>query len=307
MTTEDRLIKVSDGYELAATEFDGGNITKSHVMIIASAAGTERTIYEAFAAFLANQGVQVITFDYRGIGESLHTPIRSCTARMSDWGKKDLAGVLAWAKKRYPKAHITVLAHSAGGQILPLATNRRLIDSIILVGAQSEYWKLWPLRTRYLLLLMWTVVMPVLTILLGYMPNRFFGLGENLPKWIAREWGHWCRHKDYIARDEPELVYAQFASLKVPMLAYSFWDDWIAPKGAVDTLVSWYSSTQLTRRHIGEKDTEYHYIGHYGFFREHHKRTMWEMGVLAWLKKLPKKETRVRGPSTSAQKASSHS
>ena len=290
MTEEERSIEATDGYELAATVFDGGSISKVHIIIVASATGVKRKYYAAFASFMARQGFQVVTFDYRGIGDSLREPIHTFNARMSDWGNKDLSGVIAWARKQFPKARLTVVAHSVGGQILPLSPNRRLVDSIILVGCQSGYWKHWPLPNRHALLLLWTIVMPVLTFIRGYMPCKLIGLGENLPKGVAREWGRWCRHKDYVARDEPGLIHAQFASMDVPLLAYSFWDDTIAPQPAVDELVSWYTNAKITRRHIQSSDIEYDGIGHFGFFREHHKLMMWEIGVLAWLKKLPRVE-----------------
>ena len=290
MIQEDHLIAASDGFELTATLFDGGSISKTNVVIIASDIGVRRGRYEDFAIFLCKQGFQVVTFDYRGIGDSLPTGIRQSPADLTDWGKHDLSGVISWTASEYGNAAITVLGHGVGGQILPLATNRRLVDAVILVASYSGYWKFLPSQTKYAMLLLWTFVLPILTVLLGYLPGRLVGLNENLPAWVAREWAYWSRHPDYLGRDGVELIRAQFASLKVPLLAYSFWDDPMAPQEAVDELMEWYASAQITRRHIEEADLEEADIGHFGFFTEKHRRSMWEAGALSWLKQLPKRQ-----------------
>ena len=41
--------------------------------------------------------MQVLTYDYRGMGESRPRPLRELSVSMSEWGTKDLAGVVDWS------------------------------------------------------------------------------------------------------------------------------------------------------------------------------------------------------------------
>jgi predicted alpha/beta hydrolase len=63
----DTSIAARDGYALAATVFTPA-AAPSRAVLINSAAAVPRNIYRGFAAYLAEQGCAVVTYDYRGIG-----------------------------------------------------------------------------------------------------------------------------------------------------------------------------------------------------------------------------------------------
>src|SRR5437667_241634 len=41
------------------------------------------------------------------------------------------------------------------------------------------------------------VLVPIGTLLKGYAPTSWLGLGENLPAQVARQWGQWCTAGGY--------------------------------------------------------------------------------------------------------------
>ena len=63
-----------DGYRLGATLFQPAAANGRAVLVMA-ATGVPQTYYGKFSAFLAARCFTVLTFDYRGIGESLHGPV----------------------------------------------------------------------------------------------------------------------------------------------------------------------------------------------------------------------------------------
>ena len=48
-------------------------------IMIAPATGIKRGFYQSLAAYLADSGFAVVTFDNRGIGDSLEGPISKCS------------------------------------------------------------------------------------------------------------------------------------------------------------------------------------------------------------------------------------
>src|SRR5918997_3735981 len=109
-------IPAADGFSLAATLFgdDGGSAER--VVLVAPATGVRRRLYRAFAEFLAGEGFDVVTWDWRGTGDSRPPSLRGVEATMRDWGQRDLAGVIDWAATRYAAARLSVVGHSFGGQ-----------------------------------------------------------------------------------------------------------------------------------------------------------------------------------------------
>lgn len=95
---EKRLtFSAEDGYELSGTLFQPAEGRWSgKVVLLAGAIGVEQSFYQDYAAFLADAGFTVVTFDYRGIGASLRGPLHSVRANLLDWGERDIAAVIAW-------------------------------------------------------------------------------------------------------------------------------------------------------------------------------------------------------------------
>ena len=251
-------------------------------VLIAGATGVPARFYQRFARYLTARRMRAITFDYRGIGGSLRDNIRNLDASMRDWAEKDLAGIIDQVGTHYPGPPLVVIGHSAGGQFVALLDNNQTIDALLLVAAQSGYWRLWPHTHRYLLGVLWHIVMPGLTRLLGYFPARRLGLGEDLPGGVASEWSRWCRHDTYFVDADGEPIRLNLSGFDKPVISYSIADDWMAPAAAVDALHERFSDADLERRHVHPTECGVERLGHLGFFREAGRPLLWPAAV-AWI------------------------
>jgi predicted alpha/beta hydrolase len=281
---DDETLSATDGYPLAATCFEPPGIRRPSsptVVVVMSASGVRRRHYRRFAAYLAERGIVAVSFDYRGIGDSTKGPVTTRHMAMLDWGTKDAAGVIAWARRTYAPARLVVVGHSAGGQLVGVTPNRDLVDGVLAVGAQSGYWRLWPARDRYLMALLWYIAIPGVTAVLPYFPSRWFAAGENLPRGIARQWARWCRSPNYIL-SESDHTAEQFAAYRGRIRAYLFPDDRIAPPDAVRALLSFYARAPREIIRCRPVDVAGDRIGHFGFFREQFRATLWDDAV-AWI------------------------
>jgi predicted alpha/beta hydrolase len=268
------VIEAEDGFSLAASLFGDG---PGPIVVINSATGVKRQFYRKFAQWLADQGAAVVTYDYRGIGDSGGDQTRKgFRARMRDWALRDAFAVLEWSAREFPGEPICVIGHSFGGQCLGLLKNNGRINRVVLIGAQNGYWGNFPAGRRWRLILLWHVVLPLLTRACGYFPSRRFGLGEDLPAGVALEWARWCRQRDYLMGDlGPELP-SYFEQLTCPILAYKIADDDYGPGQAVDELLRWYRRASVSIRAVGPEDFGAEAIGHFGAFRERFRDSLWK-------------------------------
>ncbi|HEV7768903.1 MAG TPA: alpha/beta fold hydrolase [Thermoanaerobaculia bacterium] len=264
-------LQTSDGLTLRGTHYDASS---DSVLLIASALGVKRRYYDAFAQRIAESGRSVVTFDYRGIGDSRPKSLRSFDGTMEEWGRLDITAAIEWVSSELRPKTLAYVGHSCGGQLLGLAPNAPRVDQIIFTSAQSGYWRHWPGSSKYRLGALW-VTMPLVASVIGYFPSKVLGLGsEDLPRRVAVEWARWGRHPEYIfGYHDP----APYARITAPLLGWSFVDDTYAPKAAVDALLAHYSSADITRRH-----TDAPGIGHFGFFRRGKGERLWDEAV-TWL------------------------
>ncbi|MBL7472569.1 alpha/beta hydrolase family protein [Robertkochia sediminum] len=258
--------------ELAATVYE--STSASAILIIASATGVKQEFYRKFARYLAENGITVITFDYTGIGRSLRSPIKQLQHQLSDWGRKDLEAVLQYATKHYPEQKKVILGHSIGGQLIGLAPSSPHADKLILVAAQSGYWKYWKGFARYKMWFNWHVLFPTLINMFGYLPSKRVSGMENLPKEVANQWRKWGMHPNYMFGDHgiEATFYEKIAS---PLTAFSIADDTLAPKEAVDWMAQRY--TKAKNKHISLVPADHHVarIGHFGVFKETFRSSLW--------------------------------
>jgi predicted alpha/beta hydrolase len=254
-------MRAADGYVLRGSHYDAGG---DSVLLIASALGVKRRYYDAFARHIAESGRSLVTFDYRGIGDSRPRSLRKFEGTMAQWGRLDIAAAIEWITTELHPRFLAYLGHSCGGQLLGLAHNASRVDRIIFTSAQSGHWRHWPGVRKYGLGALW-LLMPAVAAVAGYFPSRVLGLGsEDLPRHVAAEWARWGRHPEYLFGYNDAAPYERITA---PILAYSFADDTYAPKAAVDALLRHYVAAPVTRIHAEEPG-----IGHFGFFRRGRER-----------------------------------
>jgi predicted alpha/beta hydrolase len=203
---------------------------------------------------------------------------------MDDWCRLDAAGVLIWARAQWPDNKLMVIGHSSGAQTLGLIPNLDLINGFVAVtaiGGHANHWRgLKLLPKRLVLRLMWFVLMPGLTQLLGYYPGKRLGLAD-LPAGVARQWAAWCRHPDYVFSDK-SLDHSGYDNLSVPIRAYSFTDDTYVSGDHHKSIVGRFANADISWRHLHPSEAGQKQIGHFGFFRDPLKDSLW-VEVADWL------------------------
>jgi predicted alpha/beta hydrolase len=270
-------VAAADGFGLAATWYESAASAppgrQGGLVLVVPATGVRRRLYDPLATFLAAQGFDVLTWDWRGTGESRPHTLRGFRATMTDWATLDLGGVLAWAARRTDGGRLLAIGHSFGGQVLGFTSGEAAeaaglagdrgapVAAAVTVAAQSGYWRLWPRPRRYSLALLWYVGMPALTTLCGFFPSSRLGLGEDLPAGVARQWARWCRSPRYLGD------YGGHARFTAPILALSFADDTFASRRAVEALHREYRAAPVEHRHLSPGELGVRSVGHFGLFK----------------------------------------
>ncbi len=257
---------------LSATLFEGKK--KETVLIIASATGVRQEYYEKFAQFIAEYGISVITFDYSGIGRSLKKPIKKLDNNAADWGRNDLESIIQYVMSNYPESRKVVLGHSIGGQLVGLAKSSTKINKIILVAAQSGYWKYWKGFGRIKMWFNWYILFPLLLNAFGYLKSKQISGMENLPRNVANQWRNWGRNRDYILSDKT-INETHYKKIMVEVTAFSIEDDDFAPVEAVQWMTGQYQNAKKKSIHLKPVDFKVTKIGHFGVFKERFRNTIW--------------------------------
>jgi len=267
----------SDGFIVGATLFVPSGSFRGTV-IIHSATAVPQGYYRRFAQFAAQAlGARVLTYDYRGIGKSRPESLRGFEASLTQWARLDAVAAHAYVRERFPGEPFALIGHSFGGQLVGLIDEPRGASGMVMVGAQLAYYRDWPVRAHRKLAFMWKALVPVATALFGYMPGRF-GLGEDLPREVARQWASWCLHPDYLVSEHLD-ARERFARFDTPTLFFSFTDDEYAPQAAIDHLLRRLRRAPIEHVRLEPSACGAQAIGHFGFFRPRFSATLWPQAV----------------------------
>lgn len=266
-------IAAADAFPIAATWFEAEQPVSRGTVIICSATGVLRRYYRHFAESLTARGFDAVTFDYRGIGESAPASLRGFEATLTDWGEHDIEGIVRYVRAHSDDRPILLVGHSVGGQTLGLVPSVAQVRAAVLVTTQSAYWRHFGPLGGARMWTLWHLLVPAITRLFSYFPAKALGICEDLPAGAALEWAHWGRHRDYLLRVPGRSE--SYAALDLPILAFSFTDDSYAPEVSVTDFLSRFSGADLEHLHLDPSDIGASQIGHFGFFRERFRETLW--------------------------------
>jgi len=286
---DDITFPAKDGYSLGGTLFLPRG-AKRRAVLISSATAVPRQIYKGFASYLAGRGSAVLTYDYRGTGDSRQKSLvgynkskslAGFQASISDWAALDAAAAVTWMRDRYNGLPLGYVGHSFGGQALGLLPNNTEIARALLIASQAGYWGLMTSPERYRVYALLNFVGVPLTRLLGYAPGRM-GLGLDLPKGVFLQWVRWVMSKRYMFDDPTLEALANFPNYRGALRALCISDDPWATRPAVDLLCSGFTSITPDIDTITPSDVGVARIGHFGFFRSQHRDMLWR-GAAEWL------------------------
>lgn len=261
------------------------------VVIINPATSVRCRYYARFATWLHGHGFDVITYDYRGIGESRPPQLRGFEAGWIDWGRLDFEGALRFAAARFPGQPVHVAAHSVGGFLIGLAPSSPCVTRIFAMGAQYAYWRDYARPRRAGLLLKWHVAMPVLTAVFGYFPGRRLGWLEDTPRGVVRDWtarqprfeDSWRSGARVLPEAERRALVERFAAVRAATLAVSLSDDEFGTVEAIRRLLGYYRRSDRTHLHLTPEAVGQRTVGHFAFFHSRFEHSLWPI-ALQWLR-----------------------
>jgi predicted alpha/beta hydrolase len=270
-------LHAADGYRLAATHFPAPG---EQFIVMASATAVPRGFYRRFAEFAQARGINVVTTDYRGIGESKVGSLKGFEMEYADWSRQDLAAAVDYAAAR---GKVWLVGHSLGGHAIGQLPDPNLLQAAYLCGAGAGWHGWMPLPERYRVWAMWNVIGPIATRLYGYHPMSKFGMGEDLPMGVYRDWKRWCAHPHYFFDDpEAKTITDKFADVRFPLAAAVSTDDLWAPPASRDAFFKGYSNAPVEAINLRPDDFGVRQIGHMGYFRSQTGATLWPQ-MLRWL------------------------
>ena len=253
-------------------------------VIVNPATGVRARYYHHYAAFLAEHGFDVLTYDYRGIGQSRPVGLRGCGYRWRDWGELDFDAALRLAKSRASGDPLFAVGHSFGGFLPGLSESGSDIHRMLTVGAQYAYWRDYQRGRRGRLLLKWHAIMPAITALCGYFPGKRLGWLEDLPAGVANEWSFQgaCWEMNY-PRDRKEDVLRRFAKVTAPILAVGLSDDELGTVEAIARALAYYQGASPTQVLLTPDELGHSAVGHFGLFHDRHASGFW-LDTVMWLR-----------------------
>lgn len=268
-------ILTEDHYSLAAHLFEP-QISNQKVLLINSATGVKQQIYFSVAQFFADHGFTVITYDYRGIGLSKPDNMRGFEASMRVWGTTDYKALTSYIKSNFEDYKKYCLGHSVGALILGMNPDSEIFEEFIFVGTQNAFVGNLRLKTKIEAYLGFGIVQPLFTVLLGYFPASWFGLGESLPSGSAFDWRILILNKK---STNNLLEKSADFSKKLRQKVLVIWaedDAWLTEKGVKSLLENTYANLRPTYRHIYTSESEKGEIGHVNFFRSYNRK-LWKI------------------------------
>lgn len=265
-----------DGFPLVSTVYPAAS---DEFIVLAGATAVPRGFYRRFAEFAQSRGVNVITTDYRGIGDSKHAPLRGFEMDYVDWSRYDLAASVRWASER---GRVWIVGHSLGGHAIGQLPDPNLVRAAYVCGVGAGWHGWMPQPERIKVWIMWNLMGPVVTRVLGYMPMSKLGIGEDLPMGVYRDWKHWCSFPHYFFDDpKAKAITDRFAQVTLPIAANVSADDLWAPPKSRDAFFKGYTGTSVEAFDISPQQLGVKEIGHMGYFRSKVGGKLWPQ-MLQW-------------------------
>lgn len=273
---EELILLTSDQIPLSVKIFRP-EISHNKLLLINSATGVKQQIYFSFAKYFAENGFTVITYDYRGIGESKPQKMRGFEATMRTWGTEDFKTVTDFIQKNYKDHQRFCLGHSVGALILGMNPDSFIFKKFVFVNTQDAYVGNLKWNIALAGILGFGLAVPLTTQFFGYFPAHRFGLGESLPKGVAFDWKTLILHKKSTSRLYEKITEDVSKKLMQETLIISAEDDpWITMKGMENLMNNVYPNLKKTYREIKISESPQKEIGHINFFRSFNK-VLWKV------------------------------
>lgn len=277
------LIPLPNGNSLAGSVFTPEDRELKGAILVAPATGIKRKFYKPIAQYLAQYGYGTIIFENQGIGDSLVGKVKDSEASLQDWGQVDTPAALKYLMEKFPKTSYHILGHSAGGQMVGLIPEWRKLTSIFNYACSSGNLKnlKFPfiIRGRFFM----DVYIPMSNLIFGHTKSQWVGMGEPLPRMVAKQWSQWCNGGGYMKTAFGKTITEHYCDeFDLPAMWVNASDDDIANNANVDDMTAVYPKMQVERLHLIPSERGFKEIGHMKFFSRKSKEKLWPI-LLEWL------------------------
>jgi predicted alpha/beta hydrolase len=203
----------------------------SGTVIILPAMGTPAHRYRSLAAALQSRRFNVLLAELPGTGTSEPKPSRNVNFGYRDLVERYLPELVAAARERAPGVPVAAAGHSLGGQIAALGVihGHADLDAIVTIAAGHIHYRHWRGAGAAKV---WfaSVLFPLLTRVLGYLPGRRLGFGGPQARELIGEWARTIRSGrlpdiDGVPRKP-----------NCPALSIAYEGDFLAPVNSVNAL-----------------------------------------------------------------------
>ncbi|KAI8907608.1 hypothetical protein DFJ77DRAFT_474626 [Powellomyces hirtus] len=286
---ESLFVPSADGFPLSATvtvATTSNTATRRHpavVILISGATGQSRGFYAPFARFMVDEGgaTAAVTYDYRGIGESVPPRTADDDARRhrlygfkanteTDW-VRDFDSLVMYCRTRWPDAALVHVGQSVGCYLPPMSVHGAVPVRHLFVAGNHAYWRYAQKPVNSLLFA--GLFIPLWKRTHHYFPASRLGVCEDLPRGVAEHWAQWIwSPKACCGKPRIEKMYAAFEA-RVKFVGAR--DDELATRRAfVEFRALMPNVTDGEVVVVGPQHVGGAGIGHMGFFRERN-RALW--------------------------------
>ena len=275
---KDIELRAADGFLLAAKVHEPV-APPTHTVLIGGANGVPQGFYTDFALELTRAGARVLTFDYRHVGASLRTDLRSARGRLTDWGLYDLDVALETALELAPSAPLRMVGHSLGAQFLGLSRHAGRVERVLCVAGGSGYWGHYGERAE-INRVYWSEQIANAVKEDGYLNGRKHKFVDMCAE-MANDVVRWCMNPHYMIDDHGEPFRPHHHDVRGDMLFLVPSDDHLSPRQAVEHTAGFFTQAPV-RIEMLEPSSVGQPIGHFGFFRREVAGALWAPRI-QWL------------------------
>lgn len=266
--SRDIRFNAADGYELAGRL----NIAPSPHMavLVSSGTGYPKGFYDRLAKYMAERGAVVLTYDYRGIGDSAPDNLKGSQIDYPDWGRLDQTAALERLKREAPTLPVYHVAHSIGGSFVGFMSNHAEIKRHAFLSVGSGYWPHHLRSYNPVELFFWFGFGPVHLLQHGYIKQGKLWPGNSLPRKVFTTWRRWCMKPGFFNKElqSGRLEPQHYADVTTPIRSWLFTDDPIATPRAARTIAAALPNAPIDTVLKSPADYGRQRIGHEGSLRK---------------------------------------
>ena len=276
-------IATRDGWTITGTLFE--HPSPKQTVLISPGTGIRQQRYYAFSEWLSEQGYAVLVIDYRGIGLSKpKRPLRKVDASLQDWARSDMEAAFQWLQTNYKGLPTSHIGHSAGAQTLGLMPSSTKLNRIVQISGSTANVRALKPKLRAQVRFLMGGYLPLAAKVLGYVPTKWLGWGEDLPRGVARQMAKWSLNPGYVTNSFDDDVYLHYYDrITAPILSIVPTDDPLARPSSIDEILAIFSNAPHVKKAIKASDYGLKEIGHNGFFSPKSKE-LWPLAS-DWLEK----------------------